>query len=256
MDETKQRYLSLLRDLPLWVETRDLLLWEGSAVLENPTQSGFVVWSQADGVGSVVGEPEPVALARAAGEVSELLAFDDNVERVRSLLPDFLAEPATVFSAPEQLPPSPQHRCREISQSEIAALNYLPADLLAQLSGVAGDEVPVVAAFDGARPVSFAYVASETESLWDVSIDTIESHRRKGYAAAAVLHLMGGMREKGKSAVWGALESNRASANLAHRLGFVENDRLWVLTRSGLIADETARRNTRTYKGKPPCIKS
>jgi hypothetical protein len=38
------------------------------------------------------------------------------------------------------------------------------------------------------------------------------------------------MRKKGKSAVWGALEGNRASAGLARRLGFVERDKLWVLT--------------------------
>ncbi len=232
MSDVKQRYLSLIPDLPVWVETCDLLLWEGSVVLENPNKSGFVVWSQPDGLGSVVGDPEPLALDRAASNVSERIVFTDNVERVRSLLPDFSVEPATVFSAPKQLPPSPQHRCCEISQSKIAALNDLPADLLAQLSEVAEDGVSVVAAFDGTRPVSFAYVASETESLWDVSIDTSESHRRKGYAAAAVLHLMDGTLEKGKSAVWGALESNRASANLAHRLGFVENDRLWVLARS------------------------
>ena len=103
---------------------------------------------------------------------------------------------------------------------------------MAELSRVAGDEVPVVAAFDGALPVAFAYVASETESLWDISIDTIQSHRRQGYAEAAALHLMRRMREQGKSAVWGALQTNRASANLARRLAFMENDKLWVLTRS------------------------
>jgi len=232
MDEVKQRYLSLMPDLPLWVGTRDLLLGEDSAVLENPARNGFVVCSDDDGSGSVVGEPDPTALARVAGHVSELLAFADNVERVQSLLPNFRAERATIFSAPDQLPSPPPHRCQEISQSELAALNHLPADLLMELSAVAADGAPVVAAFDGMRPVAFAYVASETESLWDVSIDTIASHRRKGYATASVLHLMRGMREKGKAAVWGALESNPASANLARRLGFVENDRLWVLTRS------------------------
>lgn len=115
--------------------------------------------------------------------------------------------------------------------SEIAAQDHLPDDLLSELSDAAEDGITVVAAFDGLLPVAFAYVASETGSLWDVSIDTIQSHRRQGYAAAAVLHLMRKMREKGKAAVWGALESNRASASLARRLGFVENDRLWVLTR-------------------------
>jgi len=232
MDEVRQRHLSRLPDLPLWVETRDLLLWEGSKLIENATRSGFVVWSAEDGSGSVIGEPESYALALAASDVPVLLAFADNIDRVQFLLPEFDAELATVFSAPEQLPSAPPHRCREISLREIAAQDHLPDDLLSELSDVAEDGVAVVAAFDGVLPVAFAYVASETESLWDASIDTIQSHRRQGYAAAAVLHLMRKMREKGKSAVWGALESNRASASLARRLGFVENDRLWVLTRS------------------------
>lgn len=232
MHEVRQCYLSRLPDLPLWVETRDLLLWEGSKLIENSARSGFVVWSAEDGSGSVVGEPDSYALALAARDVPELLAFADNIDSVRSLLPEFDAEEATVFSAPEQLPSAPPHRCREISLSEIVAQGHLSDDLLSELSDVAEDEVAVVAAFDGVLPVAFAYVASETESLWDVSIDTIPSHRRQGYAAAAVLHLMRKMTEEGKSAVWGALESNRASASLARRLGFVESDRLWVLTRS------------------------
>lgn len=231
MDETRQRCLSRVPDLPRWVETRDLLLWEGSRLLENPSRSGFVVWSAEDGLGAVVGEPERRALEEVAGEVPELLAFPDNIDRVRCLLPDYEAEVATVFSAPDTLPPAPPHRCRKVSLSEIAAQHHLPDDLLAELSAVADEGVSVVAAFDGVLPVAFSYVASETESLWDVSIDTIPSHRRQGYAGAAVLHLMRIMGEKGKSAVWGALETNQASAKLARRLGFTENDRLWVLTR-------------------------
>jgi len=232
VDEVRQRYLSRLPDLPVWVETRALLLREGSKLLENPSRKGFVVWSAGEGLGSVIGEPEPQAVRLAAGDVTEMLAFADNIDRVRSLLPDFETEPATVFSAPEHLPAAPRNRCREISLSEIVAQDHLPADLMAELSRVSEDGVLVVAAFDDVLPVAFTYVASETESRWDISIDTIQSHRRQGYAAAAVLHLMRLMREQGKSAVWGALESNRASANLARKLGFVENDRLWVLTRS------------------------
>lgn len=234
MDEVKQRYLSLLPDLPLWVETRDLLLRKSSRIIENPTRNGFVIWSVENGSGSVVGDPEPDALAMAADKVSELLAFPGNIDRVRLLLPHFRTELATVFSAPEQFPPSPPHPCRRISRNEIAGMNHLPEDLLVQLSAVARYGKAVVAAFDGAAPVAFAFVASETESLWDVSIDTIAGHRRQGYASAAVLHLMRIMRDQGKSAVWGALDSNRASANLARRLGFVESDRLWVVICSGI----------------------
>jgi GNAT superfamily N-acetyltransferase len=182
-------------------------------------------------LGSVVGEPEPRALALAADRVPELLAFADGVDRVRSLLPGFAVERATIHAAPEDLPPPPSHRCRELDPSEIASLDHLPADLLSELTAAANAGAPLVAAFDGVRPVAFTYAAWETETLWDVSIDTIESHRRQGYAAAAATHLMRTMKERGKSAVWGAAESNPASANLARRLGFVEVDQLWVLTR-------------------------
>lgn len=231
MNEIRQRHLSRLPDQPLWVETRDLLMCKNTRVIEHPDHSGFVVWSAQRGIASVVGSPEPDALALAASEVSELLAFADNIDQLRPLLPDFDAEAATIFSAPHRLPDPPPHHCREIRLSEIAAQDHLPETLLAELADFVDDSVPLVAAFDGNRAVAFAYVASETESLWDVSIDTIESHRRRGYAAAAVLHLIRTMKARGKSAVWGALDSNPASANLARRLGFVENSRIWVLAR-------------------------
>ena len=128
MDQLKQRYLSLLPDLPRWVETRDLLSFEGSVVAENATRSGFVIWSEDDGLGSVVGEPNPEGVVRAADCVSEILAFPENVEQVRTILHDFRAESATVFSAPAQLPPSPPHPCRRIGHVEIASLQHLPTE--------------------------------------------------------------------------------------------------------------------------------
>jgi hypothetical protein len=127
--------------------------------------------------------------------------------------------------------PAPPHPCREIGLSEIAAQDHVPGELLSQLTHVAADGVAAVAALNDELPVAFAYAAAETESLWDVSIDTIPSHRRQGYATTAVCHLMRRMREQGKSAVWGAVESNQASASLARCLGFVETDRLWILSR-------------------------
>lgn len=231
MDRLKQHYRSLLPDLPRWVETRDLLSGEGSIVAENATQNGFVIWSEDDDLASVVGEPAPESVLHAADCVSEVLAFPENVEQVRAILRDFRAESATIFSAPAQLPPAPPHACRQLGRAEIASLQHLPAGLLAELSQAAQNGVTIVAAFDGALPVAFAYVASETETLWDVSIDTIESHRRRGYAAAAVVTLMHVMKQRGKTAVWGALASNSASQNLARRLGFTEVDTLWVLAK-------------------------
>ena len=235
MDQLKQRYLSLLPDLPRWVETRALLSSAQAMVAENATRSGFVVWSADDDLGSVVGQPSPEEVVRAADCVSQILAFPENVEQVRAVLGDFQAEPAAVFSAPAQMPPLRSHPCRQMGHREVALLRHLPTELLDELSDVARGGRPIVAAFDGALPVAFAYVASETQALWDVSIDTIASHPRRGYAAAAVVSLMHVMKQRGKTAVWGALASNSASLNLARRLGFVEVDTIWVL--SGRAAD-------------------
>jgi len=231
MEQLKQKYLARLPDIPRWVETRDLLFQSGSTVIENLTQDGFVVWSKEHKIGSVVGQPNAVSLAQAAEDVSELLAFTENIKQVRELLADFRAERATIFSAPVELPPLSNHPCRQIDLHEIKSFKHLPEELLEELSENLRDETLVIAAFDNTLPTAFAYVASETESLWDISIDTVDSHRRKGYATAAVVQLVHHMKTRGKDAVWGALESNQASDNLARRLGFQENDKLWVLTR-------------------------
>jgi GNAT superfamily N-acetyltransferase len=230
-DSLKGRLRASLPDLPRWVETRDLLASEASSAIPNAARDGFVVWSGERGLGVVVGPPDPAGLAHAARSVPEILAFPENVEAVRAVLIEFAAEPATIFRAPAEEPSPPPHPCRRIGPDEIASLDHVAADLHEELSRAARHGRTVVAALDGGVPVAFAYVAAETEALWDVSIDTIPSHRRRGFASAAAIDLMRSMRRRGKTAVWGAAASNPASANLARRLGFVEVDALWVLAR-------------------------
>lgn len=231
ISELKRKYLLRLPDVPRWVETRDLLSSEASTVIENSSLDGFIVWSGEDDIGSVVGQVDSVALSRAASEVSEFLAFPDNIDKVRDILENFYAEPATIFNAPPELPSPSKHRCVKIELQDVELLEHLPVNLKEEICDALEDDIPVVAAFDGVLPVAFAYVASVTESLWDISIDTIESHRRNGYAAAAVVQLMTLMQRNGKAAVWGALKSNPASVKLAQHLGFNEIDEIWVLTR-------------------------
>ncbi|MEC8859553.1 MAG: GNAT family N-acetyltransferase [Pseudomonadota bacterium] len=231
MYDVKQKYLERLADEPRWVKTRDLLASDRSLALENPTQDGFIVWSTEDDIGSVVGRVDPAQLLRAAEDVSELLAFSDNVAQANQVLKDFRAEIATIFISPGELPRTIQHNCRLMGHADAALLEHLPEGLKEEICDVLGEKVPVAAAFDGSLPVAFAYVASETEALWDISIDTLASHRRRGFATSAVTALMGIMEKRGKTAVWGALQSNPASVKLAQHLGFREVDELWVLSR-------------------------
>ena len=81
------------------------------------------------------------------------------------------------------------------------------------------------------RPAAFCYAGAVTESLWDVSIDTLEPYRRQGYATRCAAFVIEQMRAAGKEPVWGSLFSNVASAQLAARLGFVPVDTIVVFAR-------------------------
>ena len=228
---SRNRCREMLPDTPRWVETRDLLAAKSSHVMGSSDGQAFVVWNDEYGIGSVVGEPDAGAIRNAGTACPELLAFPDNITEVRRVLDDFTAEIATILEAPAEFALDADHPCQVIDASRIDLIGDIPASMREELEEAIDDEVEVMAAFDGDRPVSFAYVASETETLWDVSIDTLETHRRRGFAAAVVLALAEVMLKQGKTAVWGAAESNPASLHLALKLGFTPVDKLWVLTR-------------------------
>jgi hypothetical protein len=78
----------------------------------------------------------------------------------------------------------------------------------------------VMAALDGTRPVSFCYAHHRTARWWDVSVDTLDSHRRRGLAASAAAAMIRDLRAHGLHPVWGALDDNPGSSAVARALGF------------------------------------
>jgi hypothetical protein len=224
----KRQILAQFSDFPRWVETRDLLLNPESFLRGGGRD--FVVWSAADQLASVVGEPFKEWIQEAARVATEILAFPEHIRATLQALPGWHAELATILEAPENVQHSARHVCRVLTKAELAEAPRLRKPLKQELLDAANHSV-VVAAFDHTTPVAFAYAASQSETLWDVSIDTLSTHRREGYAASAVLTLMEHMKDQGKTAVWGALQSNDASLQLAKKLGFHVVDELWVLTR-------------------------
>ena len=90
------------------------------------------------------------------------------------------------------------------------------------------------AAWQDGLPVAFCYPVVQTETLWDVSIDTLEGYRHRGLGTRAARRMITRLLEFGKWPVWGALESNQASRALAARLGFIEADRLTVFSLPGV----------------------
>ncbi len=71
------------------------------------------------------------------------------------------------------------------------------------------------------RPVSFAYAPWTTERWFDISIDTLDGYRRRGFGGACARALIERHARDGRQPVWGAVASNVASRALAAYLGFL-----------------------------------
>jgi hypothetical protein len=227
--------LSALPDLPRWVEARGLLLSHRGLVVD--TADGCrMVCSRADHMVvpttlELSPELETVATREVPG--ASLLIQDVMLPAARYHLPDWNAEAVTLYTLPEErarawrLPPWPTS---PISPQQIASVEGLPSELMAELVGVASHS-PVWAAAAEGRLASFAYPALATERWFDVSVDTLEPYRNRGLGRAAAMGMIVDQMLRGLHPVWGAVKSNDASHRLARSLGFEPVDMLWLLTR-------------------------
>jgi GNAT superfamily N-acetyltransferase len=82
----------------------------------------------------------------------------------------------------------------------------------------------------GGAVVAVCAAGDVTETLWDVGIDTLEGHRRRGHAAACFHALAAWMAGRGRQPVWSAYEDYPPSLTLAAKLGFQPVDRIAVLS--------------------------
>jgi GNAT superfamily N-acetyltransferase len=124
---------------------------------------------------------------------------------------------------------------RFVAAGELAAFTdgsppLVPPTLGDELRAAEAAGTPIAVALNKGCPAAFCYAGSITETLWDVSIDTLEPYRRRGHAMKAVSFLIEYYAARGKQPVWGALASNYASAALAQRLGFAAVDTLCVFS--------------------------
>jgi GNAT superfamily N-acetyltransferase len=124
---------------------------------------------------------------------------------------------------PARLPP-PSDAVRFLDADALARVDA-PAELRRELD-VAARRSPIAATFVGGAPVAFCYAGAVTESLWDVAIDTLEGHRRRGHAAACAAYMIRHMLPAGRRPVWGSHEDNPASWQLARKIGFAPSDEL------------------------------
>ncbi len=198
--------------------------------LEEGEDPSFVVRDTEDVLISVVGRPVRDAIEEAVArewEGNVVIAPPENEAYVSAALSGWRVVSATLHllgDAP-QLPHVPAGAVRLLAPSELAAIDRLPPDLLAEFRVAYS---AIAASFADGRPVSFCYAAAQTESLWDISIDTLEGFRNQGYAVRCVAYMIKRMEGRGLRPVWGAEEWNRASLGLAAKLGFVPVDSLLV----------------------------
>ncbi|MBX9604247.1 MAG: GNAT family N-acetyltransferase [Bryobacteraceae bacterium] len=217
-----------LPDIPRWVETRSMLLGGRAEVLtgERGIQQGWAALSRANRHAGIAGDPGPDVIRRLSRIVDELggsilTAADTAIE-----IPGWEPERALLFTLPCELPVPGSFETRLIDARDLASFHEAPPDLLQELRTVIR-HAPMAATFRGGDPVSFCY-AIETETLWDISIDTLQPYRGQGYGSACVSWMIREMRRRGKEPVWGALESNIASLRLAQKLGFQPVDEILV----------------------------
>jgi RimJ/RimL family protein N-acetyltransferase len=249
--------LRLVPDLPRWIDTRGMLLSgraEVHAPRESDQQSGLIVVVRDSALVSVVGCPPASsitdAIAPLSGDVN-LLAQMENADYVARVLPTWRRQRAIVHVLPHVPDWDHDPRARVFTIETAPRFDHAPEalrrELLDALKGrtvsrfvsgtlpprgprVSRVTVPMAAVWAEGRPVSFCYPVWQTETLWDVSIQTLEPFQRRGVGARAARTLIRHMRASGRAPVWGALETNVPSRALAARLGFLETGGLAVFT--------------------------
>lgn len=228
--------LERLPDEPRFVEPRALLL-SGTCDLAG-TRDGFLLVSRILPIGAWVGAVEPHTARDALASVPsgfELVVQDEDVDDARAALPGWAAVRAILHVQPDAHDEPEEGAARGVdvrvvAPPDAASVLALPEEW--RVWAIASEALSLVRA--GGRVVTLCHTLAVTETLWDVRVDTLAGHRRKGYARVAYLALSAYMRALGRRAVWGAHEGNTASLSLARSLGFRPVQTLWVLGAPGV----------------------
>lgn len=224
--------LSTLPDVPRWIEARGMLLSQRGAIVPPPRGGPAAL---------VATDDEALAVVVRWDDVEELAGSLVSIPPSFTVLAPLEAEDvltrlvpgrdrcgATLFAldqARDSLGVAPDPRARLLVPDDRRFLDRLPDDLRDEIL-LAFTHAPMSAAFENGKPVAFCYATWETETLWDVSIDTLPAWRRRGCGRAAAVALIDHFLTRGKRPVWGAADTNSASAALAVSLGLQPVDRL------------------------------
>lgn len=228
--ERIHRILEALPDLPRWIEARAILLSGRCTVFES--ESGAAIRNDAQGgrLVALFGRPDRTSIDAALADRSdhELLCAPEDESHVARLFPHWERERGVLHELTNRdALAAADARVRLLDDSD--SLEHLPDDLRAEIES-ALVEHEVWAAFELGRPVCFAHAFWRTARWFDISIDTLIDNRRRGLARSTVSQLIRCECALERMPVWGAMTGNRASLQLAAKLGFTATDSVVVAT--------------------------
>jgi len=232
---TVESFAALLPDTAAYVDTRGLLLSRPCEVFgDDPGTGDFVVRGRDSELICVAGKPPAAAIRQAikkSGPMVTVLSNLDNADFVASVLPDWQKNTAILHELKHAslIESRLDFHVDFISPEQIGSIEVDAPDLAGELEREFAF-TPIAATFVAGKPVSFCFPTFETESLWDVSIETLAAFRRRGYAAACFNFIQKHMQKEGKRPIWGAEIDNKASLRLARKLGFVAVDEVVLFT--------------------------
>jgi len=219
-----------LPDVPRWVETRSLLLSGGTLSIA-AHGDGVVVTDTQSPSGSLVGRADSALLRDVLADVPddfELIIQMDALNQAQQALPHWAVAEVIVHT--------PAHPYASSAPAELGVvvsappaqrfLEHFPDDVRLYAAIAEAAAVRVL----GEKVVAVCVASDVTETLWDVGIDTLEGHRRRGYATACFRVLATWMASRGRQPVWAAYEKYPPSLKLAAKLGFQPVDRIAVLS--------------------------
>jgi len=229
-----RKIIQELPDIPRWIYARWIILTGDGRVYarDGLETSASIIQHPTNGLTCIIGEPDADLVLRAieaGGEQLRILTSVDNYRYIENIVPGWELSPVTIHILPHRAHriTTDVYSVRFLDADEISSAQHVPDELKSELMD-AKRRSPIAALFVDGIPVSFCYVAADTETLWDISIDTLAEYRNKGYAAQTATYMINFMNKKGKRPVWGAEESNPASIKLALKLGFKVIDQLYL----------------------------
>lgn len=229
-EAARRRALERLPDTLEGFHARALLTSGRGSVAGDP-DTGFVVVDELSSLAVPCFRParELAALPARRPRFGEAVAPLADAAFLREALPDWTHREALLYVRRSDAVDDDEDRDERgavmLEPGREDALAGLPAEWGASVRR-AWERGPVAAVLADGRAVSVCSSFCESERLWDVSIDTLEAHRRRGYARRATARLIRHQRERGRAPVWGTTEDNLASRALAESLGFRECGRL------------------------------